>query len=111
MKLLSKEIRKRIPPLYKQENRGDQAIAYVKFFSSTSSWTWFATEGQPMLDEEGKEVDFRFFGLVYGHEKELGYFTLNQLASVKLAFGLGIERDMYFSPKPLGECKDPCGLL
>jgi hypothetical protein len=37
-----------------------------------------------------------FFGLVEGHEKELGYFNLSELQSVKGPFGLKIERDMHF---------------
>jgi hypothetical protein len=37
-----------------------------------------------------------FFGLVDLHEKELGYFALSELQSVRLQFGLKIERDMYF---------------
>ncbi len=104
MKLITKEIRKKIPKLYSQDGKGEDAIAYVKFFDPSGSWTWYASEGEPELDEEGKEVDFRFFGLVYGHEKELGYFTLNQLASVKGRFGLVIERDKWFTPKPLKDC-------
>ena len=50
------------------------------------------------------------FGLVYGLEKELGYFSLNELESVRGPLGLGIERDKSFKPKPLKECADPCGL-
>lgn len=109
MKLLTKEIRNAIPRLRSQDGKGNKAIAYVKFFSPTSSWTWYASEGEPVLNTEGKEIDFEFYGLVYGHEREFGYFTLNQLASVKGPFGLGIERDKMFRPKPLAECKDPCG--
>jgi hypothetical protein len=37
-----------------------------------------------------------FFGLADLHEKELGYFSLEELQSVRLPFGLRIERDMYF---------------
>lgn len=108
MKLLTKEIRKAIPKLRSQDGKGAKAIAYVKFFSPTSSWTWYASEGEPVLDDNGKEVDFEFFGLVYGQDREFGYFTLNQLASVKGPFGLGIERDKMFKPKPLAECWNPC---
>ena len=46
-----------------------------------------------------------FFGLVDGHENELGYFSLNELKSVKVR-GLGIERDMYFSPKTIKEIRE-----
>lgn len=71
MKLLTKEIRKAIPKLRSQDGKGDKAIAYVKFFTPTSSWTWYASEGEPVLDAKRKEIDFEFFGLVYGDERDL----------------------------------------
>jgi len=103
MKLLPQEIREKLPPLYSQDGKGGKAIVYVKFFTPSSSWTWYATEGEPVLDESGKEVDFRFFGLVDGHEKELGYFVLSELEEVRGPMGLPIERDLHFKPKMLEE--------
>jgi len=44
--------------------------------------------------------------LVDGFEKEIGYFRLSELKSVKGALGLPIERDMYFKPKTLRELMD-----
>ena len=87
MKLLTQEIRNRIPDLREQEMAGDMAKIHVKFFDPTGSWTWYATEF---------DGDDTFFGLVDGHEKELGYFSLSELQSIKGRFGLGIERDMHF---------------
>lgn len=92
MKLLTKEILKTLPALYSNENNPDPMVR-VKFFHPMSNWTWYATE------YDGKDT---FFGLVDGHEKELGYFSLSELQSVKVR-GLGVERDMYFTPKPLSE--------
>ena len=103
MKLLPKEIREQLPPLYSQDGKGGKAIVYVKYFTPSSSWTWFATEGESVLDESGKEVDFKFFGLVEGHEKELGYFVLSELEEVRGPMGLPIERDLHFKPKMLEE--------
>jgi len=103
MKLLPKEIREQLPPLYSQDGKGGKAVVYVKYFTPSSSWTWFATEGEPVLDESGKEVDFKFFGLVEGHEKELGYFVLSELEEVCGPMGLPIERDLHFKPKMLEE--------
>jgi len=110
MKLLTEAIRKTLPPLHSQDGKGEEAIVHAKFFTPDSSWTWFATEGEPITDENGSEVDFLFFGLVYGLEKEYGYFSLKELESVRGPMGLEIERDMFFTPRPLRECKDPCGL-
>ncbi len=87
MKLLTKEIEEQFKKIGSQENIKDPQIV-VKFFDPTGSWTWYATE----YDRNTKT----FFGLVHGHEKELGYFSLEELESVKGAFGLGIERDEYF---------------
>ena len=103
MKLLTKEIRSRIPPLYTNEEIGNEAEIIVKFFTPDSNWTWYATEGEPQLDDEGNEIDFLFYGYVDGHFPELGYFVLSELESVRGPLGLPIERDMYFSTKTLNE--------
>jgi hypothetical protein len=63
MKLLTDQIRNKLPPLYAQDGKGGKAVVYAKFFTPSSSWTWYVTEGEPVLDESGREVDFRFFGL------------------------------------------------
>lgn len=104
MKLLPKQIREQLPPLYSQDGKGGKAVVYVKFFTPSSSWTWLATEGEPVLDESGThEVDYKLFGLVFGHEREFGYFLLSELEEVRGPMGLPIERDLYFKPKMLEE--------
>jgi hypothetical protein len=103
MKLLTKEIREQLPPLYAQDGKGGKAVVYVKYFTPSSNWTWLCTEGEPVLDESQKEVDYKFFGLVFGHEKEFGYFLLSELEEVRGPMGLPIERDIYFKPKTLEE--------
>jgi hypothetical protein len=40
MKLLTDQIRKILPPLYAQDGKGGKGVAYVKFFTPSSSWTW-----------------------------------------------------------------------
>jgi len=89
MKLMTKEIEKKLPKRYSQEHEENPKII-VKYFHPLSDWTWYVIEGE--RDPDG---DFLFFGLVDGFEKELGYFTLRQLEEVKVR-GLGIERDLYF---------------
>ena len=101
MKLITKEIEKEIEkkPLYFYEDNDvdvNDAKIIVKFFGG-GQWTWWAIEGEKL--EDG---DIRFFGLVQGFEKEFGYFTLRELEDLKFPpFGLGIERDMYFSNKTI----------
>ena len=103
MKLLPKEIREQLPPLYAQDGKGGKAVVYAKFFTPSSSWTWLVLEGEPALDETQKEIDYKFFGLVYGHEREFGYFLLSELEEVRGPMGLPIERDLHFKPKTLQE--------
>jgi len=105
MKLLTQEIKKTLPPIRGQEHLGEDAVIYVKFFTPDSSWTWYVTEGQPCIDEDGKEIDFEFFGLVDGHCQELGYFVLSELESATGPMGLHIERDMWWKPLTVREIK------
>lgn len=106
MKLLTKEMRENLPKIYAQDGKGDKAIAHYKFFTPDSSWTWYVTEGEAILDDDGNEVDFHFFGYVIGLEKELGYFSLNELESVTGPLGLPIERDLYYTAETLGDIKE-----
>lgn len=95
MELLTEEIRKQLPPLYGQDGKGGDAIAYVKFFTPDSGWTWHATEYDPATGT--------FFGLVDGQFREFGYFMLAELQSAKGPLGLHIERDIHWHPTPLRE--------
>lgn len=107
MKMLTKEILERLPKLYANEDKKPEDVkVIVKFFDPTGSWSWYATEGQPVI-EDGKEVDFEFFGYVRGFDNELVYFTLNQLLhakdNVRGLQSLPIERDMHFGEHTLAE--------
>ncbi len=103
MELLPKEIREKLPELYAQDGKGGEAVVYLKLFTPTANWTWWITEGSPIKDDDGNEVDFHFFGLVQGHEMELGYASLKELESVIGPLELGVERDLYWQPKTLKE--------
>lgn len=93
MMLLTKAIKKALKPL-----GSESKMAIVKFFDPTSQWTWFASEF------DGEDM---FFGVVVGFEREFGYFSLAELQAVRGRFGLGIERDLWFTPTPLTECGLP----
>ena len=93
-KLLTEELRRQLPPLYSQENKGSQAVAYVKFFTPDSNWTWWG------LEFDGEDT---FFGLVEGHVKEFGYFSLRELENARGPLGLPVERDLYWQPKTLAQ--------
>lgn len=72
-------------------------IALLKYSTPDSSWTCYVLELDP--DEN------LCFGLVIGHESELGYFFLTELETIRGPMGLPIERDLHFEPKPVSECK------
>ena len=91
MRLLTDEIKSILPELYSQEHNPD-AVAVVKFFTPWSSWSWYGVEF------DGVDL---FFGLVKGHEVELGYFSLSELEKLRGPGGLKIERDLYFRPVPV----------
>lgn len=94
--LLNRELQQNLPPLYANEEIGIQALAQVKFFTPDSTWVWFASEF------DGKDT---FFGMVRGHELELGYFSLSELESLRGPLGLPVERDFWFKPTSLGDLK------
>jgi len=50
-----------------------------------------------VVEGQQEDDDFLFFGLVDLHEREFGYFSLNELEAIRLPFGLKIERDLHFS--------------
>jgi hypothetical protein len=96
MKLLPQEIADRLPPLYSLEGQGENAIAQVKFFTPWTNWTWYASEYDP--------PERLCFGVVVGHVRELGYFSVNELEAIRSPAGLAIERDLHWTPRPLKEC-------
>jgi len=96
MELLTEELKKLLPPLYAQEGNSEPMV-HAKFFTPWTSWTWFVTEGSQQED------DFIFFGYVIGYEPEWGYFSLNELESIRGPAGLTIERDLHFTPKRSSE--------
>lgn len=96
MKLLTDELIKILPPLYATENIKDPLIQ-CKFFTPDSSWSWHVLEF-----DKTNEI---FFGYVCGVERELGYFSLSELESVKGQLGLGVERDISFKPTKLSVIK------
>jgi hypothetical protein len=95
-KLIPKEILQTIPPLYVTEDTKDP-VAHVKLFTPDSNWSWYITE----YSQDDKQC----FGLVDGHEQELGYFSLNELEELSGPMGLAVERDIHFQPTKLSEIR------
>uniref|UniRef100_E6VPS9 Single-stranded DNA endonuclease n=1 Tax=Rhodopseudomonas palustris (strain DX-1) TaxID=652103 RepID=E6VPS9_RHOPX len=64
-------------------------VPVVKFFNPLGEGVWLATE----LDADGDTL----FGLADIGYPELGSFSLEELTSIRLPFGRGIERDILFT--------------
>ena len=82
-------------PALKQTS-GD-ALARVKLFNPTGTGSWYIAE----YDPETRIA----YGAACIHEFELGYISLGELTAFRGRFGLPIERDLHWQPRPLSECK------
>ena len=95
-KMMTEELRKALPELYSQDGKGEDAVAFVHYFSPQSGWHWYGTE----FDGEDE-----FFGLVRGFETELGYFSLRELSEASVQIGSvkipAVERDLHWTPTRL----------
>lgn len=101
MKLLTKALRKQIPPLYSTEDVPlGEKVAVAKFFDPCGSYTLYIIE----LSEE--EDDTLLWGLTTGlYEDEFGYTSLNEISTYKGKFGLGIERDLHWTPTKIKDIR------
>jgi hypothetical protein len=103
LKLITPEIEATLPPLYSQENVPDP-VAIFKLFDPCGRYTLFVLEGQ--REPDGDLILFGFCRSPLGADcDELGYTSLRELESVRGRYGLGIERDLYFSPTPLSKIR------
>jgi hypothetical protein len=111
MQLLTKTVEKSIPPLYSQEENPDPQVV-AKFFNPCGAATWYILEGSWKGEVGDPDEDFIMFGLCdlgMGYP-ELGYVSLKEMKAVRLPFGLGIERDLHWTPKPLSIIKEKVGV-
>ena len=115
MKLMTKAIEQSLLKAKELSNKMDTgATEYtdgidrpcaVKYFNPCGAGTWLILDGEKVGD------DWLLYGLCHLYEWEWGYVSLKELESVKLPFGLGIERDRYGSgtiremAKQLGYCE------
>ncbi|HET6608960.1 MAG TPA: DUF2958 domain-containing protein [Rhodopila sp.] len=86
MILLTLELREQL--LANGRQHGADHVPVVKFFNPIGIGTWLATE----LDADGDTL----YGLADLGEPECGSYSLDEMASLRLPFGLGIERDILF---------------
>jgi hypothetical protein len=87
--------------IQREGRRDPDPVPLLKLFNPVGAATWLATE----LGEDG-DVLFGLADLGFGCP-ELGYFSLSEIASVRLPLGLCIERDIGFeTPHPLSVWAD-----
>ena len=97
MELIPKSIQSQIPKLYETEDIKDPT-AHVKLFMPNSNWTWYITEIS--IDD-----DICFGYVVSPFGSELGYFSINEIKSVRGSLGISAERDEQFKPCKLSQIK------
>lgn len=98
MKLMTKEIEKKAQKQYSQGSDMNQKVV-AKFFDPTGSWTWY------LMNQDPNDPAY-LWGIVKGDEIEVGSFSLSELSSYRGSLGLGIERDLYFTPESAKEIWD-----
>jgi len=97
MRLMTKELEKRFAEVGSQENVKDPVVI-AKFFNPCGAGTWWATEYDP------KDKIFLGYVSIFGDwNDEWGSYSLEELESYKGPFGIGIERDLYWTEKRVSE--------
>tara|TARA_R110002020_G_scaffold1370_2_gene6267 strand:- start:153 stop:485 length:333 start_codon:yes stop_codon:yes gene_type:complete len=91
MHLLTKKIQEKATKQYKLGSDLEKQNVVAKFFNPTGDGTWYLMNM--------KDRDYAW-GIVNWIGLEIGSFSINELEEVKLPFGMGIERDIYFEEKP-----------
>jgi len=94
--LISKEQLDNIPKLYETEDIPDP-LCHIKLFTPDANFTWFIIEVS--IDEDV------CYGYVKGYERELGYFSLSEIESIRGNLNLLVERDESFKPSKLSEIR------
>lgn len=91
MILLPPDIRETL--LANGADRGPDHVPVLKLFNPCGAATWLASE----LYADGDTL-FGLADLGFGCP-EMGVFSLTETASIRLPYGLGIERDLHFSTR------------
>lgn len=94
MRLLTQELRRKLPRLYATEEQNNPTLI-CKFYLSMTPWVWYATEF------DGKDT---FYGYVEGSfKKDFEYFSLRRLENLQGPFRIRVQRDYTFKPQRLSD--------
>src|ERR1035437_8579296 len=82
-----------MPVTYQQDGKGDAAQVYLHYFSGGSDW-WITEK-----DKDGGVEQAFGLASINGYDPELGYISIEELVS------LGVELDLYWTQKTVGEIR------
>jgi hypothetical protein len=91
MILLTKSLKKRFAEIGDQADAEDPIII-AKFFNPAGAGTWYAVSY-----DSKRRIFFGYVSIFGDYCDEWGYFSLDELKSYKGPFGIGIERDLYWT--------------
>lgn len=91
MKLFTKEIEAKLLENYQQHYGSDDTVPVVKIFNPYGAGTWLLSE----MDEEGFCFGLCDLGMGF---PEMGGVHRRELEDYRNSVGLGLERDMYWTP-------------
>lgn len=93
MKIITKEIEKAFAKQGYTGNKKSEDIKIVmKLFNPCGAGTWY------LYEKEDEDIYWCFANLGDPMCAECGTVSMSELMSVRLPFGLKIERDMHFKP-------------
>jgi hypothetical protein len=97
MKLFTKEVDKQLFAQYPKGSDLENQMVVAKIFNPYGRGVWY------LLNSDPEDPDY-IWAIVDLFEPEMGSVSRSELQTVKVPpFGLGLERDIYFSPKPAKE--------
>ncbi len=97
MKLLTAELLDRFAKVGSQADVRDPIII-AHYFNPVGSGDWYASE----FDPEDK-IFYGYTSIFGDWNDEWGSFSLEEFESLKLPFGLSIERDLYWNERPASQ--------
>lgn len=94
-------------PLYSQDGKGDEAIAYARIFNPYGRGAWYITEydGDDTMFGYYRNDDHSSNG---DYDDEYGYFSRRELENARvnvMGARLPLERDAYYEPANMGQVK------
>jgi len=97
MKLFTKEVDKQLFAQYPKGSDLDNQMVVAKIFNPYGRGVWY------LLNSDPNDPDY-IWAIVDLFEPDMGSVSRSELQTVKVPpFGLGLERDIYFTPKPAKE--------